>query len=91
MSLEAGFRISVEKKMENCKSSCEQQIPTQQPSVEHLAVPSHTKYIRLRLLLYLITPRSLRSMNPTSSATSSPSIARIFSRACVVLSFAASK
>ena len=39
---------------------------------------------------YLITPRSLCSMKLTSRATSSPGSVRIFSRACVVLSLAAS-
>ena len=38
-----------------------------------------------------MTPRSLRSMNFASNATSSPSSSRIFSRACVVFSFDASR
>ncbi len=43
-----------------------------------------------RVSAYLITPRSLRSINRTSSATSSPASSRIFSTAWVVFSFAAS-
>ena len=49
----------------------------------------------IRLGFHLITPRLLRSMKLTSRATSSPAAsspisARIFSRACVVFSLAAS-
>ena len=58
-------------------------------------IPKAVKWER-KAAIYLITPRSLRSMNRTSRATSSPSASvpisvRIFSRACVVLSLAASR